>query len=61
MIEMYNISNGLEGIESGSVFIKRVRFSRAHAQKLLKQKVRLNVVKYFLSNRVCDEWNRLPG
>jgi len=61
MIEVYTILNGLEGIESGSMFIKRVRISRGHSQKLFKKRVRLDMGKYCFCNRVCDEWNRLPG
>jgi len=37
MIEVYNIMNGLEGIKSGSMFIKRMGISREHSQKLLKK------------------------
>jgi len=39
--------NGLEGIGSGSMFIKRVGISRGHSQKLLKRRFRLDVGKYF--------------
>jgi len=31
MIEVYTILNELEGIESGSMFIKRVGISRGHS------------------------------
>jgi len=43
------------------VFIKRVGISRGHFRQLFKKRVRLDVGKYCFSNRVCDEWNRLPG
>jgi len=58
---VYTILNGLEVIESGSIFIKRVGISRGHAEKLLRKRMRLDVGKYCFRNRVCDEWNRLPG
>jgi len=61
MIEVYKTLNVLEGIESGSMFIKRVEISRGHSQKLFKKRVRLDEGKYCFSNRVCDEWNQLPG
>jgi len=61
MIDVYIILNGLEGIESGSMFIKRVGISRGRSQKLLKNRVRLDGGKYCFGNRVCDERNRLPG
>jgi len=62
MIEVYTIMNGLEGMESGSMFIKRVGISRGHSQKLFKKRViLLDVENNCLSNRVCDEWKRLPG
>jgi len=39
MIEVYTILNVLEGrpVESGSMFIKRVRISRWDSQKLFKR------------------------
>jgi len=54
VIEVYKILNGLEGIESGSMFIRRVGISRGHSHKLFKKRVRLDVGKYCYSNRVCD-------
>jgi len=39
MIEVYKILNGLEGIESGSMFIKRVGVSRGHSHKLFRKRV----------------------
>jgi len=60
LIREGTILNGLEGIESGSMFIMRVEISRGHSQKLFKKRRRLDVEKYCFSNRVCDEWNRLP-
>jgi len=52
MIEVYKMLNGLEGIESWSMFIKRVGiFIGGHSQKLFKNKGRLDMGKYF-SNRV---------
>jgi len=50
MIEVYTILNGLEGIESGSMFIKRVGISRGHSQKLFKKRVKLDVGKFCFSN-----------
>jgi len=29
--------------------------------KAVQKRVRLDVGKYYFSNRVCDEWNRVPG
>jgi len=43
------------------MFIKKVGISRGHSHKLFKKRVRLDVGKYCFSNRVCDEWNQLPG
>jgi len=58
-IEVYKIVNGLEGIEIGSMFIKRVDICRGYSQKLFKKRYVANI--YCFTNRVCDEWNRLPG
>jgi len=46
MIEVYKILNGLDSIDCGSMFIKRVGISRGHSQKLFKKRVRLDVGKY---------------
>jgi len=43
------------------MFIKRVGICRGQSQKLFNKRVTLDVGKYCFSNRVCDEWNRLPG
>jgi len=61
IIKVYKIVNGLEGIESGSMITKKVGISRGHSQQRFKKRVRWDVKKYCFSNRVCNEWNRLPG
>ena len=33
--------------------------TRGHSLKLFKRRVRLDVGKYKVGNRVCDEWNGL--
>jgi len=43
------------------MFIKRVGISRRKSQKLFQKRLRLDGGKYCFSNRVCNEWNRLPG
>ena len=35
--------------------------TRGHDLKIFKQRARLNVRKFFFSNRVVDEWNNLPA
>ena len=33
---------------------------RGHSLKLYKRRFRLEVGRYKFSNRVCEEWNKLP-
>ena len=35
--------------------------SRGHPYKIIKQRPRLNVKKYFFSCRIVDEWNNVPS
>jgi len=34
---------------------------RGHTSKLFKTRVRLDVAKFSFGNRICEQWNRLPG
>jgi len=45
--------------EMGLVRDKRGR--RGHDHKLYINSVRLDVGKFMFSNRVCQQWNGLPG
>ena len=61
MIETYKILTGKEGLDSENFFRQPYRTSgRGHNLRLYKGKCRLDLRKFFFSNRVVDEWNRLP-
>ena len=45
----------------GNFVLNTDSHTRGHSYKLFKQRVHLDVSKYFLSNRVIDLWNSLPN
>jgi hypothetical protein len=61
LIEMYKILNGFENIEC-NVFFKMRQYEglRGHPLTLEIERSRLNVRKYFFSNRSTVLWNSLP-
>ena len=61
LIEVYKIFNGLDCIDSASMFDLSVSNRRGHDLKLFKNSFRLNVGKFKFANRVCDEWNLLTN
>ena len=61
MIETYKIMTGQEGVDKENFFRHPFRTSgRGHNLKLYKGKCKLDIRKFFFSNRVVDEWNKLP-
>ena len=59
MIQVFKILS--QGEESKCLKRNKNRVSsRQHSNKLYKEMCRINLRKYFFSNRVVDEWNRLP-
>ena len=63
LIEAYKIITGKEGIESSKFFIldSNDHGLRGHQFKLYKQSSRLNVRRNFFTQRVINDWNRLPS
>ena len=57
LIEVYKI---MEGLEREDFFPLRSAGRRGHRYTITKQYSRLNSRKYFFSQRVVDQWNRLP-
>ena len=61
LIEIYKILNGFTGISMNNYFtIITDSRTRGHSMKLFKERSRLNISKFFYSNRVISCWNSLP-
>ena len=60
LIETFKILRKLEGTESSLYFKMSGTGLRGHSLKLYKEQARLDVRKYFFSQRVVDTWNALP-
>ena len=63
LIETYKILSGKESIDSAKFFTLSdgPHNLRGHRYKLFKDRSRLNVRKFFFSQRVVDSWNKLPA
>ena len=61
-IETYKIPHGLENLDEHTFFKKTTGNLRGHTYslKLYHNPVRLGVRKFFFSQRIVDNWNRLP-
>ena len=62
LIETYKILSGEERISSVQIFKLSTNEHGLRAQnlKIFKQRSRLDVRKFFFSNRVANDWNSLP-
>jgi len=62
LIETYNILTGKENIESNKFFelSDNAHNLRGHSVKISVKRSRLNVRKFFFSQRVIPQWNSLP-
>ena len=59
--EAFKILKGLENLNSNKFFtIAQGLSTRGHSMKLYKSQCRLDLRKFFFSQRVVNEWNRLP-
>ena len=60
LIETYKILNGFTGTPINNYFTLNTNSAtRGHSLKLFKERSRLNISKYFFSNRTVDRWNGL--
>ena len=61
-IEVFKIVNGYEDVDK-NMFFKFKEGSRTRGQKaaLVKEQCRLDMRKYSFSQRVINEWNKLPN
>ena len=60
LIETFKIIKEIYTVDKGKFFKMRNNQTRGHNQKIYKQHSRLNLRKYFFSQRVVNDWNQLP-
>ena len=61
LIEVFKILNGIDKCDKDQLFrVQTNQRTRGHTQKLFKRQFRLDLRKYFFSQRVIDDWNSLP-
>jgi hypothetical protein len=61
MVETYKYLNGFYKTESALLFEHPTRQLRGHAFKLHKCSFKSDIAKHFFTNRVFEDWNRLPA
>ena len=59
LIQVFKILKGFVDVDYANLFILSNTNLRGHSLKLYKSAVRLDCGKYFFTNRVVDEWNKL--
>ena len=62
LIEVFRILKQIDKINADELFDRRTtsHSTRDHSMMLFKGQVRLNTRKYSFSQRVINEWNKLP-
>ena len=61
-IEVFKIVNGYEDVDRNMFFkFKEGSRTRGHKAALVKEQCRLDMRKYSFSQRVINEWNKLPN
>ena len=61
-IEVFKIVNGYEDVDRNMFFkLKEGSRTRRHKAALVKEQCRLDMRKYSFSQRVINEWNKLPN
>ena len=60
LIEMFKIMKGIYKIDKEKLFEINTDTTRGHDLKIRKKHSKLNIRKHFFTNRVVNDWNRLP-
>ena len=61
LIEVFKLLKGLSNVDYREFFKLSVnRKTRGHRMKIEKNRSKSNIRKYFFSQRVVNEWNKLP-
>ena len=60
LIETYKIMTNIYKIDREKLFEIKETQTRGHDLKIYKQHTRLNVRKYFFTERIINDWNKLP-
>ena len=61
MIQVFKILKEIDRIDPDKFFaVRQGSRTRGHKFKIEKQRSRLNIRKYFFTNRIVDNWNALP-
>ena len=61
-LELFKIVNGYEDVDRNMFFkLKEGSRTRGHKAALVKEQCRLDMRKHSLSQRVINEWNKLPN
>ena len=60
LIETFKIIKEIYAVDKEKFFKMRNNQTRGHNQKIYKQHSRLNLRKYFFTQRVVNDWNQLP-
>ena len=60
-IEVFKIVNGCEHVDRNMFFKLQGSRTRGHKAALVKEQCRLDMRKYSFSEKVINEWNKLPN
>jgi len=61
LLEVFRIFRGLSLISFSELFtISNITNTSGHSAKIIKNRCRLELRRYFFSERVVDRWNSLP-
>ncbi len=60
LVMVYKLLYGLVDCDYSQFFSLSTNLTRGNSLRLVKNRFRLDVIKFFFANRVVDIWNSLP-